>query len=62
MRMTKPVRLGMYSEIAGWIRTPPGQRDGAPWPAASVHDGVAAVRFIESCVASDRAGARWTDA
>ena len=50
----------IYSEIAGWIRTPPGQRDGAPWPAASVHDGVAGVRFIEACVASDRAGARWT--
>ena len=52
----------IYSDIAGWIRTPADRRDRAPWPAASVHDGVAAVRFIEACVASDRAGARWMDA
>ena len=52
----------IYSDIAAWIRTPAGRRDQAPWPAASVHDGVAGVRFIEACVASDRAGAVWVDA
>ena len=51
----------VYADVAGWIRTPPGERDRAPWPAAGVHDGVAGVRFIEACVASDRAGARWVD-
>ena len=48
--------------LAGWIRTPAGQRDRAPWPAAGVHDGIAGMRFIEACVASDRAGAAWTEA
>ena len=52
----------IYGDIAGWIRTPAGRRDGAPWPAASVHDGVAGVRFIEACVESDRASAAWIDA
>ena len=52
----------VYSDIAGWIRTPADRRDGAPWPAASVDDGVAGVRFIEACVASDRDGAAWVDA
>ena len=52
----------VYSDIAGWIRTPADRRDGAPWPAAGVDDGVAGVRFIEACVASDRAGAVWVDA
>ena len=56
---------GMVDEgrdIAGWIRTPADRRDGAPWPAAGVDDGVAGVRFIEACVASDRDGAVWVDA
>ena len=52
----------IYSDIAGWIRTPPGQRGRAPWPAASVHDGVAGVRFIEACVTSQRDGAAWVEA
>ena len=52
----------IYSDAAGWIRTPAGQRDHAPWPAAGVHDGIAGMRFIEACVASDRAGARWVEA
>ena len=52
----------IYSDVAGWIRTPAGQRDHAPWPAAGVHDGIAGMRFIEACVASDRAGARWVEA
>lgn len=52
----------VYSDIAGWIRTPADRRDRAPWPAAGVDDGVAGVRFIEACVASDRAGARWVEA
>ena len=52
----------VYSDVAGWIRTPGDRRDGAPWPAASVDDGVAGIRFIEACVASNRAGAVWTDA
>ena len=52
----------VYSDIAGWIRTPADRRDRAPWPAAGVHDGIAGVRFIEACVASDRAGAVWVDA
>ena len=52
----------IYSDIAGWIRTPAGRRDRAPWPAAGVDDGVAGVRFIEACVASDRAGAVWMEA
>ena len=52
----------IYSDAAGWIRTPAGQRDRAPWPAAGVHDGIAGMRFIEACVASDRAGARWVEA
>ena len=51
----------IYSDIAGWIRTPAGRRDRAPWPAASVHDGVAGMRFIEACIASDEAGAMWVD-
>ena len=51
----------VYSDIAGWIRTPAERRDGAPWPAAGVEDGVAGVRFIEACVASDQADARWVD-
>ena len=51
----------IYSDVAGWIRTPAGQRDHAPWPAAGVHDGIAGMRFIEACVASDRAGAAWTE-
>ena len=49
----------VYSDVAAWIRTPAERRDGAPWPAAGVDDGVAGVRFIEACVASDRDGARW---
>ena len=52
----------IYRDVAGWIRTPAGQRDHAPWPAAGVHDGIAGMRFIEACVASDRAGARWVEA
>ena len=52
----------IYRDVAGWIRTPAGQRDRAPWPVAGVHDGIAGMRFIEACVASDRAGAAWTDA
>ena len=52
----------IYSDVAGWIQTPAGQRDHAPWPAAGVHDGIAGMRFIEACVASDRAGARWVEA
>ncbi len=52
----------IYRDAAGWIRTPAGQRDHAPWPAAGVHDGIAGMRFIEACVASDRAGARWVEA
>ena len=52
----------IYRDVAGWIRTPVGQRDHAPWPAAGVHDGIAGMRFIEACVASDRAGARWVEA
>ena len=52
----------VYSDVAAWIRTPAERRDGAPWPAASVDDGVAGVRFIEACVASDRGGARWVEA
>ena len=52
----------IYSDIAGWIRTPAERRDRAPWPAAGVDDGVAGVRFIEACVESDRAGARWVEA
>ena len=52
----------VYSDIAGWIRAPADRRDRAPWPAAGVHDGIAGVRFIEACVASDRAGAVWVDA
>ena len=52
----------IYSDVAGWIRTPAGQRDHAPWPAAGVHDGIAGMRFIEACVASDQAGARWVEA
>ena len=52
----------IYSDIAGWIRTPADRRDRAPWPAAGVEDGVAGVRFIEACVASDRAGAAWVEA
>ena len=52
----------VYSDIAGWIRTPADRRDRAPWPAASVDDGVAGLRFIEACVASDRDGAAWVDA
>ena len=52
----------VYSDVAGWIRTPAGRRGRAPWPAAGVHDGVAGMRFIEACVASDRDGARWVDA
>ena len=51
----------IYSDVAGWILTPAHRRDRAPWPAASVHDGVAGVRFIEACVASDQAGAAWMD-
>ena len=52
----------VYSDVAAWIRTPSERRDGAPWPAAGVDDGVAGVRFIEACVASDRGGARWVEA
>jgi len=52
----------VYSDVAGWIRTPAGRRGRAPWPAAGVHDGVAGMRFIEACIASDRDGARWVDA
>lgn len=52
----------VYGDVAGWIRTPAGRRGRAPWPAAGVHDGVAGMRFIEACVASDRDGARWVDA
>ena len=52
----------IYRDAAGWIRTPAGQRGRAPWPAAGVHDGIAGMRFIEACVASDRAGARWVEA
>ena len=52
---------GIYSDIAGWIRTPADRRDRAPWPAAGVDDGVAGVRFIEACVASNRAGAVWVE-
>lgn len=52
----------VYSDVAGWIRTPAGRLGRAPWPAAGVHDGVAGMRFIEACVASDRDGARWVDA
>ena len=52
----------VYSDVAGWIRTPAERRGRAPWPAAGVDDGVAGVRFIEACVASDRAGARWVEA
>ena len=52
----------IYSDVAGWIRTPAGQRDHAPWPAAGVHDGIAGMRFIEACVASDRAGTWWVEA
>ena len=51
----------VYGDIAEWIRTAPEGRGRAPWPAASVHDGVAGVRFIEACIASDRAGAVWVD-
>ena len=52
----------IYNDIAEWIRTPANRRDGAPWPAAGVDDGMAGVRFIEACVASDGDGARWVDA
>ena len=52
----------VYDDVADWIRTPAERRARAPWPAASVHDGVAGVRFIEACVASDRAGAAWVNA
>ena len=52
----------VYRDVAGWIRTPAGQRARAPWPVAGVHDGIAGMRFIEACVASDRTGAAWTDA
>lgn len=52
----------VYGDVAGWIRAPAGRRGRAPWPAAGVHDGVAGMRFIEACVASDRDGARWVDA
>jgi len=52
----------IYSDIAGWIRTPADRRERSPWPAAGVNDGVAGVRFIEACVASDRAGAVWVEA
>ena len=51
----------IYRDVAGWIRTPADRRGRAPWPAAGVHDGVAGVRFIEACIASDQAGARWMD-
>ena len=51
----------IYSDVADWIRTPAERRDRAPWPAASVLDGAAGVRFIEACVASDQAGAAWMD-
>ena len=51
----------VYSDIAGWVRTPADRRDRAPWPAAGVDDGVAGVRFIGACVASDRVGARWVE-
>ena len=49
----------VYSDVAAWIRIPAAGRGRAPWPAAGVDDGVAGVRFIEACVASDGAGARW---
>ena len=52
----------VYGDVARWIRAPAGRRGRAPWPAAGVHDGVAGMRFIEACVASDRDGARWVDA
>ena len=52
----------VYGDVADWIRTPAERRARAPWPAAGVHDGVAGVRFIEACVASDRAGAAWVNA
>ena len=52
----------LYSDVAGWIRTPAGRRGRAPWPAAGVHDGVAGMRFIEACASSDEAGAVWVDA
>ena len=52
----------LYRDVAGWIRTPAERRDRAPWPVAGVHDGIAGMRFIEACVASDRAGAAWTEA
>ena len=51
----------LYSDVAHWIRTPAGRRDRAPWPVAGVHDGVAGMRFVEACIASDRAGAAWTE-
>ena len=40
----------------------PGSATMPPWPAAGVHDGIAGMRFIEACVASDRVGARWVEA
>ena len=52
----------VYDDVADWICTPAERRARAPWPAAGVHDGVAGVRFIEACVASDRAGAGWVNA
>ena len=52
----------VYSDVADWIRTPAERRARSPWPTAGVHDGVAGVRFIEACVASDRAGAAWVNA
>ena len=52
----------VYGDVADWIRTPAERRARAPWPTAGVHDGVAGVRFIEACVASDRAGAAWVNA
>ena len=51
----------IYRDVAGWIRIPAAARRRAPWPVASVHDGVAGMRFIEACVASDAAGAAWVD-
>ena len=51
----------VYRDVAGWIRVPAAARRRAPWPVASVHDGVAGMRFIEACIASDEAGAAWVD-
>ena len=51
----------LYRDVAGWIRIPAAARRRAPWPVASVHDGVAGMRFVEACIASDRADAAWLE-